>query len=152
MGFSAHNSSTRLSQMLSRRPCSPAPRRRHTGSRFQDRGKLRAVAAGGPFDQGLGSSFMTVLGCLGHLRSTVVYFYRAVDLDIHARTEGNAGIYGLVVSAAAYSRFQSASVHVSHPFSFLISPSCLLFFSFGALHTLLPSPSPTQMSSKCHPG
>lgn len=36
-------------------------------------------------DQGFGSSFMTVLGCLGHLRSTIVHFYRVVDLDINVR-------------------------------------------------------------------
>lgn len=52
--------------------------------RFQDWGA--PSSGGGSFDQGLGSSFMTVLGCLGHLRSPVVYFYRVVDLDIWVRT------------------------------------------------------------------
>ena len=43
---------------------------------------------GGPFDQGLGSPLVTVLGCLGHLRSAVVYFYRVEDLDIYMRGRG----------------------------------------------------------------
>lgn len=50
--------------------------------RFQDWGAQSG--GGGPFDLGLGSSFMTVLGCLSCLWSPV-YFYRAVDLDIYVR-------------------------------------------------------------------
>lgn len=31
---------------------------------------------------------MTVLGCLGHLWSTVVYFHRVVDLDMYICEDG----------------------------------------------------------------
>lgn len=47
-----------------------------------------AVPVADPFDQSLGSSLMTVLGCLGRLRSAVVYFYMVVDGDIYEKDLG----------------------------------------------------------------
>ncbi len=41
---------------------------------------------------------MTVLGCLGHLWSTVVYFYRVVDLDMCVRTGKTSAEFRVLLS------------------------------------------------------
>lgn len=72
-----------MSEPAAALPAAWVPRRRHhTQARpalFPGLEEPPSSGGGRSFDQGLGSSLMTVLGCLGRLRSAVVYFHRVLD-------------------------------------------------------------------------